>query len=168
MNDEVEKASETIEADSNAVEVSVGVDGATEETRPRVQTGHRRPKLPTSSALHDSNTERSRTVSTAESNSGIKEALLGQGQSKDAAKSARIHLGVVAADYLEKLGRELLQTDAPRLLNEIKESSRGSPSVESTLTDAWVNTLMSLATRCCTTVEPDVKKGDLLDIRPYW
>ena len=26
---------------------------------------------------------------------------------------------------------------------------------------------MTLATRCCATVEPDVKNGDLLDIRPY-
>eukprot|EP00339_Tiarina_fusa_P028493 CAMPEP_0117058044 /NCGR_PEP_ID=MMETSP0472-20121206/40327_1 /TAXON_ID=693140 ORGANISM="Tiarina fusus, Strain LIS" /NCGR_SAMPLE_ID=MMETSP0472 /ASSEMBLY_ACC=CAM_ASM_000603 /LENGTH=131 /DNA_ID=CAMNT_0004775225 /DNA_START=1 /DNA_END=392 /DNA_ORIENTATION=+ len=31
----------------------------------------------------------------------------------------------------------------------------------------WLSKLMSLATRCCATVEPNLKKGDLLDIRPY-
>jgi hypothetical protein len=31
----------------------------------------------------------------------------------------------------------------------------------------WANKLMSLATRCCATVEPNIKRGDMLDIRPY-
>ncbi len=108
--------------------------------------------------------------STLENNSGIEEALFVPGQSNDAKVAAKIHLGGVAADYLEKLCRELLKTDAPLLLEEIKAACAESSSpdtIESKLTDLWVNTLMTLATRCCATVEPDVKNGDLLDIRPY-
>lgn len=102
-----------------------------------------------------------RAVAT-ESSSGIEEALSGPRQSNDA--TAKIHLGVVAADYLEKLTRELLQTDAPLLLEEIKAACEGSSSTssQSKLITLWVNTLMTLATRCCATVEPDVKNGDLL------
>lgn len=32
--------------------------------------------------------------------------------------------------------------------------------------DAWVTKLMTLATRCCATVRPDVNDGKM-DIRPY-
>lgn len=82
---------------------------------------------------------------------------------------AKRHLGMVAADYLEKLTRELIHTDAPLLLEEIKAACEvsSSTSQESKLITLWVNSLMTLATRCCATVEPDVKNGDLLDIRPY-
>jgi 1-phosphatidylinositol-3-phosphate 5-kinase len=31
----------------------------------------------------------------------------------------------------------------------------------------WINRLLTLGTRACATVDPNVKKGDLLDIRPY-
>jgi hypothetical protein len=97
-----------------------------------------------------------------ESSSGVEKALSVPKQSNDA--SAKKHIGVVAADYLEKLTRELLQTDAPLLLEEIKASCEGSSStlVQSKLITVWVDTLMTLATRCCTTVEPDVRNGDLL------
>eukprot|EP00804_Cyclotella_cryptica_P008084 CCRYP_004583-RD/>CCRYP_004583-RD protein AED:0.04 eAED:0.04 QI:1013/1/1/1/0.87/0.66/9/209/1984 len=98
---------------------------------------------------------------------GVDDAVSHQGQSKDAVQSAKNHLGMVAADYLEKLCRELLQTDAPTLLEEIKSGTVGSPLDESSLTDKWVDTLMTISTRCCSTVEPDVKNGDYLDIRPY-
>ena len=139
---------ETINADVDAVEVSVG-GGATDATA----TSLLREQHPPHAA------------------EGIEEALaFGPGQSNDAKQTAKIHLGMVAADYLEKLARELLQTDAPLLLEEIKDASSGSSSpavIESKLVDLWVNTLMTLATRCCATVEPDVKNGDLLDIRPY-
>jgi hypothetical protein len=82
---------------------------------------------------------------------------------------AKRHLGMVAADYLEKLTRELIHTDAPLLLEEIKAACEVSLSTsqQSKLITLWVNSLMTLATRCCATVEPDVKNGDLLDIRPY-
>ena len=99
---------------------------------------------------------------------GIRAVASGMGQSNDAKKSAKIHMGTVAADYLEKLGRELLQTDAPLLLKEIKSACTGaSPFIESKLTDLWVKKLMTLSTRAVYTVEPDVSGGDLLDIRPY-
>lgn len=104
-----------------------------------------------------------------ESSSGIEEAILFEpGQSNDSKTSAKIHLGTIAADYLEKITRELLISDAPLLLEEIKTSCAGSssPVVEQKAIDLWVNTIMTLATRCCS-VEPDVKKGDFLDIRPY-
>mmetsp|Transcript_29853 Transcript_29853/g.50945 ORF Transcript_29853/g.50945 Transcript_29853/m.50945 type:complete len:2213 (+) Transcript_29853:89-6727(+) len=112
-------------------------------------------------------TSSSQGIALAESTSGIEEALLRPNQSKDTKLSAKIHLGMVAADYLEKLGRELLQADGPRLLKEIKEACAPSKPDETKLKDLWVDTLMTLATRCCATVEPDVKNGDLLDIRPY-
>jgi hypothetical protein len=103
-----------------------------------------------------------RAAASTESSPGIDEALAGPRQSNDA--TAKKHLGMVAADYLEKLTRELLQTDAPLLLEEIKAACEGSSSamVESKLITLWVNTLMTLSTRCSATVEPDVKNGDLL------
>ena len=146
---------ETIDAHSDSVvEVSVSVDG--EATSGGVSS-----TIPTTEGIRA-------VASTLESSSGIEDALFDPGQSNDAKQSAKRHIGTVAADYLEKLGRELLQTDAPLLLEEIKAACIGvSPSIESKLTDLWVNTLMTLSTRCCATVEPDVKSGDLLDIRPY-
>lgn len=138
-----DKAPETIEADMETVEVSVGAAVLATPSSPGA----------------------------AEHNSGVEDALYGPGQSNTAKRDARVHLGMIAAGYLEKLARELLQTDAPLLLEEIKEAASSSSSapdaVEARLTDLWVNTLMTLATRCCATVEPDVRAGDLLDIRPY-
>ena len=98
---------------------------------------------------------------------GVEEAVSHQGQSKDVVQKASQHLGMMAADYLEKLCRELLQTDAPFLLQEIKTATLKSPLDETSLTNQWVETLMTMATRCCSTVEPDVMGGDFLDIRPY-
>ena len=162
------KTSETIEANTDAVEVSVGVseEFADESMTSTLKNDDHSLMLPKDDVLPDANEEGGAAMRILESHSGIEE-VTGQSQNKDAALSAKIHLGMVAADHLEKLGRELLQTDAPRLLSEIKEASEGSTLVESKLTDMWVNTLMTLATRCCATVEPDVKNGDLLDIRPY-
>jgi len=150
--------SETINARSDSVEVSVGdSEGASKTNRGSFIPGQR----PSAEGIRA-------VASTLESDSAFEDALFGSGQSSVAKKSARIRLGNVAADYLEKLGRELLRTDAPLLLEEIKAACAGSsPFVEKKLTDTWVNTLMTLSTRCCATVEPDVKSGDLLDIRPY-
>ena len=117
--------------------------------------------------LHHLNTEDiSATTPRRETNSGNEESIFEPGQRNDAQTSAKTHLGTVAADYLEKITRELLLSDAPLLLEEIKSACTSTPSVEQKSIDMWVNTLMSLATRCCS-VEPDVKKGDFLDIRPY-
>lgn len=135
----------TVKSNSNAVEISVD----------RVDQH-----------FSDSVTEFARATVSSES-CGVDDAVSHQGQSKDAVQSAKNHLGMVAAEYLEKLCRELLQTDAPCLLEEIKAATVGSPLDESSYTDKWVDTLMTIATRCCSTVEPDVKNGDYLDIRPY-
>ena len=72
------------------------------------------------------------------------------------------HLGMTAATHLEQLGRALLDSDAPLLWKELSQRPDGNE-----LKRHWINKIMSLATRCCGTVEPNVKKGDLLDIRPY-
>lgn len=129
---------ETINADSDAVEVSVD----------QPPTDHGR-------------------VTVSSESCGVEEAVSHQGESKDAVQKASQHLGMIAAEYLAKLCRELLQTDAPRLLDEIKTATTGSPFDETASTDKWIDTLMTIATRCCSTVEPDVKNGDFLDIRPY-
>ena len=69
------------------------------------------------------------------------------------------HLGLTAAAHLEMLGKELLHTDAPLLLLEYPHKFQ---------LHTWLNTLMTLATKCVATVNPNVKTdGDLMDIRPY-
>jgi FYVE zinc finger len=73
------------------------------------------------------------------------------------------HLGLTAAIHLEEMGKALLASDAPLLYSELCQQTK-EPSK---LYDKWLEQLMILATRCCATVEPNVKKGDLLDIRPY-
>lgn len=133
------KKIETINADSDAVEVSV-------DQQPNVDYAR---------------------VTVSSESCGVDDAVSHQGQSKDAVQKASQHLGMIAAMYLEKLCRELLHSDAPALLEEIKMSTLGSPFDETSSTDKWVDTLMTISTRCCSTVEPDVKKGDFLDIRPY-
>jgi hypothetical protein len=86
-------------------------------------------------------------------------------------QAAYRHLGLTAAAHLEQLGRALLESDAPLLWQEVGASAGRSPDTAganvSALQKQWVHKLMSLATRCCATVEPNVKKGDLLDLRPY-
>ena len=88
----------------------------------------------------------------------------------DANNEARRHLGLTAANHLEMMGASLLQKDAPLLLEEIERATQGEPQpqrAKEELQRQWLQKLMTLATRCCATVEPNVKKGDLLDIRPY-
>jgi hypothetical protein len=138
--------SKTINANSDAVEVSVD-----DQLDPR---------------FSEFGVDYARATVSFES-CGVEDAVSYQGQSKDAVHKASHHLGMIAAEYLEKLCRELLQTDSPILLEEIKTATLGSPFDESASTDKWVDILMTIATRCCSTVEPDVKNGDYLDIRPY-
>jgi hypothetical protein len=83
---------------------------------------------------------------------------------------------MAAADHLEKMGKELLLSDAPLLLAEIGYTqggnleeggaARAKARAENDLS-RWISTLMMHATRCVQTVQQDVKGGDLLDIRPY-
>ena len=84
------------------------------------------------------------------------------------------------------MGKALLASDAPLLYQELKDDAAAaqaalelasqSPSgvvappnsiAPDTEYRSWIAKLMALATRCCATVQPNVKKGDLLDIRPY-
>lgn len=143
LQSEGNKGLDTIEADLDAVEVSV--DQEDHYFPGRSGPGHA--KKPVSS-----------------DSCGVEDAVsyTCKGQSEDAVQKASHHLGELAAEYLQKLCRELLQTDAPSLLQEIKSSSLGSPLDETASTDKWVDTLMTIATRCCSTVEPDVKNGDFL------
>ena len=71
------------------------------------------------------------------------------------------HLGRIAADHLELVAKDLLRLHAP-LIWSLSTSKTNPIKISS-----WVNTLLTFATRCCATVNPNVKKGDLLDIRPY-
>ncbi|KAL3939330.1 MAG: hypothetical protein SGBAC_005933 [Bacillariaceae sp.] len=75
------------------------------------------------------------------------------------------HLGLSAAAHLEQMAETLLASDAPLLWNRLTQESRNSG--DTNVHKRWINKLMHLATKCCTTVQPNVKKGDLLDIRPY-
>ena len=74
-------------------------------------------------------------------------------------KEGNRHLGETAASHLEQMTASLLESDAPLLW---KHASK-----KEDLQNKWVHKLMSLATRCCATVDTNVKKGDMLDIRPY-
>ncbi len=79
---------------------------------------------------------------------------------KKAKEDRRLRL--TAADYLEKMGRELMRSDAPTLLKElnIKDGS-------GRIFDKWVSKLMMLASKACSTVKVDIRNGDALDIIPY-
>mmetsp|Transcript_9237 Transcript_9237/g.17384 ORF Transcript_9237/g.17384 Transcript_9237/m.17384 type:complete len:2047 (+) Transcript_9237:105-6245(+) len=80
----------------------------------------------------------------------------------DEIKNANRQMRSTAADYLEKMGRELLRSDAPTLLNELGMSEGYGPQF-----DKWVSKLMTLATKCCVSVKVNIERGDALDIRPY-
>jgi hypothetical protein len=87
---------------------------------------------------------------------------------KDRARSVEEgsrHLGLSAASHLEQMAEGLLASDAPLLWQELSSNSKNGGDAK--LYKRWINKLMGLATKCCSTVEPNVKKGDLLDIRPY-
>jgi hypothetical protein len=76
-------------------------------------------------------------------------------------------LGMTAADQMEQMAASLLETDAPLLWKQLKDENEVPTDGSRMLQAKWVNKLMELATRCCSTVSPNVKRGDLLDIRPY-
>lgn len=79
----------------------------------------------------------------------------------DPAKEGHIHLGKAAANHLEAMAAELLRIHAPLLWNSLGGQHGRTDKKD------WINQLLTLATRCCKTVDPNVKNGDLLDIRPY-
>jgi hypothetical protein len=83
------------------------------------------------------------------------------------------HLGLTAAIHLEQMTASLLETDAPILWKKLCEEIAADKDRNIRKEDVnnfhskWVNKLMSLATRCCATVDPNIKRGDMLDVRPY-
>lgn len=78
-------------------------------------------------------------------------------------KEGNMHLGKTAASHLEQMTASLLESDAPLMW---KSAIDNDEQIKATR-KKWVHKLMSLATRCCATVDTNVKKGDMLDIRPY-
>ncbi|KAL7566411.1 hypothetical protein ACA910_000894 [Epithemia clementina (nom. ined.)] len=82
----------------------------------------------------------------------------------EAIREGNHHLGMCAAEHLENMCDDLLRHHAPLLLNYL--ASFGQENALR-LKKNWINQLLTLATRCCATVEPNVRNGDLLDIRPY-
>ena len=75
----------------------------------------------------------------------------------ESAKEGRRQLGLAAANHLEALAANLLDEYAPKLWDGLSDAGK----------KRWKLNLLTLATRCCATVEPNVKNGDLIDIRPY-
>lgn len=69
--------------------------------------------------------------------------------------------GHCAAEHLEQVARDLLRVHAPSLWQNALHGNSTSQETK------WVDKLLSLATKCVSTVDPNVKKGDLIDIRPY-
>ena len=84
---------------------------------------------------------------------------------RDRIREGNAHMGRVAAEQLERLARELLRLRAPLLWQDSLHPD--NKLQDDRLLRAWINQLLTLATRCCATVAPNVKKGDLLDLRPY-
>lgn len=82
---------------------------------------------------------------------------------KNLIEEGNSHLGMTAARHLEAVARELLRLHAPLIWKQYEHDiDKHKETINS-----WINKLLSLATRCCATVNPNVKKGDLLDVRPY-
>jgi 1-phosphatidylinositol-3-phosphate 5-kinase len=71
--------------------------------------------------------------------------------------NAMSNLGSTATTYLQRMSKALMASDAPILWKTLNKAQR----------ERWINQLLTLATKCCATVDPNVKKGDSLDIRPY-
>ncbi|KAL3915868.1 MAG: hypothetical protein SGILL_005444, partial [Bacillariaceae sp.] len=76
-------------------------------------------------------------------------------------------LGMTAASQMEQMAASLMETDAPLLWKQLQDESDTTKNGLTKAQENWVNKLMELATRCCSTVSPNIKRGDLLDIRPY-
>lgn len=89
-----------------------------------------------------------------------REALHQEDEAKDIVKEAKRHLGLIAANHLEKMGEDLLDKDAPLLWQEVCKGNKQDVRIRK----QWLHKIMTLATRCCATVEPNVKKGTSHDV----
>jgi hypothetical protein len=153
-------------AESAAREAQIGDTGYNDEETKLVGTGVKKKgsydeALDTSKGKKSNpdTTPRPPSIEHEKSDSLNDQSVVEEKVLKDASRKT----GLAAAEHLEKLGRALLRSDAPILLKE-KEmiGVQGEKQF-----DSWVNKLMMLATRCCAAVVPDVRNGDMLDIRPY-
>jgi FYVE zinc finger len=88
----------------------------------------------------------------------------------DQAQEAKRHLALTAANHLEKMGEALLKRDAPLLWKEMEakhtEDRREMPLEKAK--QQWLQKLTTLATRCCATVDPNVKKGTVFVCGYFW
>jgi len=66
-------------------------------------------------------------------------------------------IGTLVALHLEQMAKELILSDAPLLLKDFPNDKWKN----------WIHIILNLVTRACSTVMPNVKGGDLLDIRTY-
>lgn len=85
-------------------------------------------------------------------------------------------LGEIATRHLERMCLDLLKSDAPLLCTEVEAAAAAAASQTPLLPECqrrswdlqdWIDIILTLATRCCASVRPNVKEGDLLDVRPY-
>ncbi len=154
-------------AESAAREAQIGDTGYNDEETKLIGTGVKNPDND-SNIENESKKEKSSLETTLRppsiereiSDAANEQSLLDE---EKMLKDATRHIGLTAANHLEKLGRQLLRSEAPLLLKEKKMTGmEGDQQYE-----RWVNKLMMLATRCCSVVSPNVRSGDMLDIRPY-
>ena len=146
-------------AESAAREAQVGHTGYNDEETALIGTGVRDEAPASPSVKKESEPTLEANASFSPNNNA---SVDNQKENSRAIRKANRQVSLMAADYLEKMGRELLLTDAPTLLKEFGINASGGRTF-----DKWVSNLMMLATKCCTSVQVDLKHGDLLDIRPY-
>ncbi|KAG7352080.1 thermosome subunit [Nitzschia inconspicua] len=96
-------------------------------------------------------------------------SLASEDSKANAVKEGNRELGKTVANHLEQMAASLMETDAPLLWKEMmnQDGNADGSGGPTEMQSKWVDKLMSLATRCCATVDPNIKRGDLLDIRPY-
>ena len=154
-------------AESAAREAQLGGTGYNDEETKLIGTGVRNNEedeviVPATKTGSTKNGEEAALVLPTDVDPSGSSAIDNKKLHAEAIKQANRQLRLTAADYLEKMGRELMRSDAPTLLNELN-----MPEGEGPVFDKWVAKLMMLATRCCTSVKVDIRRGDALDIRPY-
>jgi hypothetical protein len=141
--------------DEESILVGTGVRQKEEEPNPSLV-----PRIATKKEfVMNSNSD---AVLPTKHDSSISSSIDDKKRYEDEIKNANRQMRSTAADYLEKMGRELLRSDAPTLLSELGMSEGYGPEFEK-----WVSKLMTLATKCCVSVKVNIERGDALDIRPY-
>lgn len=140
------------DASSRLINNNTGEDVVPPPTSP---ASARRKEYPTSSKKSNSSNSNGKSDNTTVDS-----------RARDRIAEGNRHMGGVAAKHLERLARELLRLRAP-LLWKASYADNSDSLQNERMVRAWIHQLLTLATRCCATVTPNVKKGDLLDLRPY-